>query len=104
MTKTYEQARDEAAAGYIEKSSRSCEEVGYGTPDSLWQDWAANAYISGADFGRNWERKRSEKLVEALKELAEMKPYRCWTCDGGERYQDIAKDAFAEYEELEKLK
>lgn len=58
---SWEQERDNAANEFL---SQFC--ISPGTPH-----WLAGErdFKSGADFGREWERERSKKLVEALKLL-----------------------------------
>ena len=38
---------DAAVEAYIKKSKASCQEVGYGKPDDMYVDWAADAFRKG---------------------------------------------------------
>jgi hypothetical protein len=78
MTKTYEQARDEAAGEYCIRRLKFDPSV-------------HEVFKTGADFGRDWERKRSEKLVKELKQI--------YVYSGDLLITEIAGRALAEYKE-----
>ena len=54
--------RDEACEKYMMRALASCYEVGYGTPDTIWQDWAADAFRKGYN-ARDEEVKRLNDLA-----------------------------------------
>jgi hypothetical protein len=78
MTKTYEQARDEAAARHAKKWVIGQQSVN------------KDGFRAGADFGRDWERKRSEKLFNEFKQV--------YVYSNDLLITKIAERAIAEYE------
>jgi len=64
---------DKAVEEYVERSKASCREVGYGTPDDMYVDWASDAFRKGAEFGSRElqaERQRRKEAENAISAIA----------------------------------